>query len=123
MTTTPELSDAKRTLLEKYLKGDIDPMVLAPAAQTSVVQPVSVDAPSEVRVEIVPIQPAGSQPPLFYLHVHFIGGAFYAFALARELGDDQPLYVINPYRFEALPVPPSIEEMAAAYLEGMRAVQ
>jgi thioesterase domain-containing protein len=75
------------------------------------------------HIDLVPVQPAGSQLPLFYLHVHWIGGAFYLFSLAHELGPDQPLYVINPYRFDGMPVPPSIEEMATAYIEALRTVQ
>src|SRR5207249_11019988 len=67
--------------------------------------------------------PKGSQIPLFYLHVHWIGGAFFLFGLARELGSDLPLYVINPYKFGGLAIPPSIEEMADAYIDAMRTVQ
>jgi thioesterase domain-containing protein len=124
MPGTPELSDAKRALLEKYLRGE-RPQGAAAAGGSAVrgqdrARPASA---SDARVSLIPVQPGGSRRPLFYLHVHWIGGAFYSFALARTLGADQPLSVIDPYRFDGLRVPPSIEAMAAAYIEAIRAVQ
>ncbi len=124
MPQTPEISEAKRALLEKYLRGELPRTATAPAAvaqhtQESPVPPSSTDS----RVALIPVQTAGSRPPLFYLHVHWIGGAFYSFTLAHDLGADQPLYVINPYKFDGLQVPPTIEAIAAAYIESMRTVQ
>jgi thioesterase domain-containing protein len=55
--------------------------------------------------------------------VHIEGGAFYCFTLARELGSDQPLYVLEPYNFDGLRIPPTVEEMAATYMESLRSVQ
>jgi len=57
------------------------------------------------------------------MHVHWIGGAFYSFTLAHDLGSNQPLYVIDPYKFDGLQVPPTIEAIAAAYIKAMRVVQ
>ena len=71
----------------------------------------------------MPVQTQGSKRPIFYLHVHWIGGAFYSFTLAHHLGPDQPLYIIDPYRFDGLQVPPTIETMAASYIKTMRDVQ
>jgi len=72
------------------------------------------------RTPVVPIQPAGSRRPFFYLHVHWQGGAFYCFNIARALGPDQPFYVFDPYRYDDLPAPPGIETMAADYIAAMR---
>src|SRR6185437_14097248 len=78
---------------------------------------------ADARVTLLPIQTGGAHPPLFYLHVHWIGGAGYSFTLAHELGADQPLYVIDPYKFEGLAVPPSIETIAARYIQTIRGIQ
>jgi len=43
--------------------------------------------------------------------------------LARHLGPEQPFYLLEPYRFEGLAVPPTLEEMASAHLETLRSVQ
>jgi len=55
--------------------------------------------------------------------VHWDTGAFYCFPLAHELGADQPFYVLEPYDFAGLKVPPLLEDMAATYIESMRSVQ
>lgn len=119
MPNTPELSEAKRTLLAKYLGGDIPQTPTSTSIQTSSV-PLSY---SEARVPVVPIQTGGSKRPLFYLHVHVTGGAFYNFALARDLGPDQPFYMLDPYLFTHKELPPTLETMAAAYVESLRTVQ
>lgn len=118
MPDTPKLSEAKRILLEKYLRGELPyPGATAPRTQTNLTH--STDS----RVSLVPVQIHGSRKPFFYLHVHWIGGAFYSFTLASHLGPDQPLYVIDPYKLDGLQVPPTVEAMAASYIEVMRAVQ
>lgn len=98
MSNIAERSAPERTLREKY--ASMDP-----------------------RVSLIPIQKNGSRRPFFYMHVHWIGGAFYSFTLAHDLGTNQPLYVIDPYKLDSLPVPPTIEAMAAAYIQAIRAVQ
>jgi thioesterase domain-containing protein len=98
MSNRVERSAPERTLIEKY--ASMDP-----------------------RVSLIPVQKNGSRRPFFYMHVHWIGGAFYSFTLAHDLGANQPLYVIDPYELNGLPVPPSIEAMAAAYIQSIRAVQ
>ncbi|TSC25948.1 non-ribosomal peptide synthetase/type I polyketide synthase [Corallococcus sp. Z5C101001] len=73
----------------------------------------------EGRGALVPIQPAGTKPPLFL--VHPVGGSVLCYAeLARKLGTEQPVF--------GLQVPPgapprSIEAMASAYLDSLREVQ
>src|SRR5438132_12193046 len=75
------------------------------------------------RTSLVAVQPSGSRRPFFYLHVHWQGGAFYCFTLARGLGVDRPFYVLDPYRFDDLPEPPTVEVMAADYIKLLREVQ
>src|SRR5262249_34175190 len=50
-------------------------------------------------------------------------GAFYCFPLARNLGVNQPFYALEPYPFDTLGVPPTLEAMAAVHLESLRSVQ
>jgi thioesterase domain-containing protein/acyl carrier protein len=78
---------------------------------------------SDARTSVIPVQVCGSKRPFFYLHGDWTGGAFYCFALGRALGPDQPLYVLEPYKFSGLQSPPSLEAVAAAHIESMRAIQ
>jgi len=124
MPNTPEISEAKRALLEKYLRGDPPLAATAVGSNTRRIQespPPSLS--TDFGISLVPVQTGGSKRPFFYLHVHWIGGAFYSFSLAQVLGSDQPLYVINPAKFDGMQVPPTIEAMAAAYIKLMRSVQ
>jgi amino acid adenylation domain-containing protein len=75
------------------------------------------------RTPLLPVQTGGSKHPFFFLHGQWEGGAFYSLEMARALGPEQPFYLLEPYRFDGLAVPPTIEEMAAAHLEVMRSVQ
>jgi amino acid adenylation domain-containing protein len=72
---------------------------------------------------LVPIQPSGSKPPLFF--VHGVGGEVVGFLpLARRLGQDQPLYAFQAQGADGTGEPlVRIEEMAARYLEELLAVQ
>src|SRR2546421_234830 len=124
MSGTPEPADARRALLAKYMRGELPQGALA-AGGSIVRRPVRV-TPScapDARVRLVPVQTSGSRRPIFYVHVHIEGGAFYCFTLARDLGSDQPLYVLEPYRFDGLRIPPTLEAMAATYIESLRSVQ
>jgi amino acid adenylation domain-containing protein len=72
---------------------------------------------------LVPIQPAGSERPFFC--VHGGAGTIYLFdALARQLGDDQPLYGFQSRGLYGHDAPHrTAEEMAAQYVREMRSVQ
>jgi Thioesterase domain len=116
----PELSAAKRALLEKYLRGE--------APSMSVVKQEEESAPVETveerpQVPVVPIQTKGTKRPMFYLHVHVQGGAFYNFALSRYLGEDQPFYMLDPYMFDENHMPPTLEQMAEVYVRSLRSAQ
>jgi hypothetical protein len=124
MPQTPDLSPAKRALLARYLGGEAArtaPTACsgAPVGQRSTSQRADVTS----RVPVVTLRAAGSQPPLFYLHPHWEGGALYAFHLSRVLGEQQPFYLLDPYQFEDLDALPSFETMAAGYREVLQAVQ
>jgi thioesterase domain-containing protein len=120
MPDTPGLTEAKRALFEKYLRGEL--LESAPVTSTRGRCPEAA-SPTDSRVALIPVQSGGSNPPFFYLHVHWIGGAFYSFTLAHDLGSNQPLYVLDPYNFDGLAVPPTIEAIASAYIASMRTVQ
>jgi thioesterase domain-containing protein len=69
---------------------------------------------------IVPLQPAGSRPPLYC--VHAVSGSAYAYnGLARLLGADQPVYGFEAPGFDNGRTPvASIPELAAEYTEILR---
>jgi amino acid adenylation domain-containing protein len=81
----------------------------------------------EIRIEgrapLVVVQEGGSRRPFFYLHGEWNGGGLYSRELARHQGPEQPFYLLEPYKFEGLAVPPTFEEVAAAHLETMRRMQ
>ncbi len=78
----------------------------------------------ETRAEVVLVQPGkrGTRP-FFFLHGEWLGGGFYCFNLARYLDADRPFYILEPYDFDRQQIPPSFEEMAAKYIEALRAIQ
>jgi amino acid adenylation domain-containing protein len=69
---------------------------------------------------IVPIQPHGSRPPLFWVR----GGPLFL-DLANRLGPDQPFFGLDLPVSDAsrLPVPYRLEDIAAAYVVRLREVQ
>jgi len=68
---------------------------------------------------LVPIQPAGSKPPFFWVHGDF-SNAF----LQRYLGPDQPLYGLEHQSQDGKPaLYTEVETIAAHYLEQIRTVQ
>jgi thioesterase domain-containing protein/acyl carrier protein len=77
------------------------------------------------RCRAVPLQPKGSRPPLFCIP----GGGSDVIVfqdIARELGDDQPLYGLQARGLDATPVEgafPSVEEVAADFIQAIKEVQ
>jgi hypothetical protein len=119
MADTPQLSETKRTLAEKYLRGNLPQVGIAASVSTRQVETEMVVR----RERVVAVQVGGSKRPFFFLHGHWKGSAFFCYPLARELGSDQPFYTLEPYQFDGLLVPPTVELMAAAHIESMRSVQ
>ena len=112
-------SEAKRALLEKYLRGDIQQNTTAASATTQRTKAEVIDP----RKRVVAIQTTGSKRPFFFLHGDYKGGAFYCFPLAQHLRSDQPFYALEPYSFDGLPIPPPLEAMAAAHIQSLRSIQ
>jgi thioesterase domain-containing protein len=80
-------------------------------------------SPSERASNVIPLQPRGARPPFFWIHP--AGGDVLCYAaLARHLGEDQPLYGIQARGFASDAEPLSrIEEMAALYIDEIRRLQ
>jgi amino acid adenylation domain-containing protein len=77
---------------------------------------------ARARSCVVPVQTQGGRPPLFF--VSGWGGALMPYAtLARELGPDQPLYVLDTAAFDAAEIDRStLPEIAARMVRDLRAV-
>ncbi|HEY0754796.1 MAG TPA: hypothetical protein VGD98_12610, partial [Ktedonobacteraceae bacterium] len=96
MPDIQDLSEAKRALLEKYLRGEVGSTALPSQAQSSplviqtptepvaVVTEVASATKQENRAPVILLKPGGSKRPIFYFHVHWIGGAFYCFNMAQQ---------------------------------------
>jgi natural product biosynthesis luciferase-like monooxygenase protein len=73
---------------------------------------------------LVPIQPHGSKPPLFFMHAEG-GNVLEYYPLVRSLGTDQPFYALQSDLLNggSVPSPLRLEDMAARYIREIRAVQ
>jgi hypothetical protein len=77
------------------------------------------DRANEGGQEVIPVQPKGTQTPLFFLHGDWIGGGFYCHRLARDLGDNQPFYALPPYHMRDEKIV-TMREMAAQHCAVLR---
>lgn len=72
---------------------------------------------------IVEIQGKGTRPPVYFVH-GVGGGMFWGYsALAKLLGNDQPVYAFKSRGLDGLQEWPSIEDMAASYIADLRSHQ
>jgi acyl transferase domain-containing protein/thioesterase domain-containing protein/SAM-dependent methyltransferase len=72
---------------------------------------------------LVPLQPGGTRPPLFFVHPA-AGVVFPYVELARTLGIEQPFYGLQALGLDGLSAPDQrIEDMAARYVAALRTVQ
>ncbi|MDZ8224986.1 amino acid adenylation domain-containing protein [Nostoc sp. ChiVER01] len=71
---------------------------------------------------LVTIQPNGSNPPFFCVHPIF-GVVFPYYELAHQLGENQPLYGLQPIGIDGKTPLTCIEDMATHYIEALRSVQ
>jgi amino acid adenylation domain-containing protein len=62
---------------------------------------------------LITFQAKGNRPPLFFLHGDWTGDGFYCGRLSQQLGDEQPFYVLPPYRAEK---EISMEDMASFHV-------
>lgn len=141
MPDTSDMMEARRALAEKYLRGNLSKTPLPPridtphpesdaghdnhasASETMPLQGWNKPTTQQRREQVVPVQTGGSRRPLFFLHGDWTDKAFFCYPLAQKLGPEQPFYVLEPYSFDGLPAPPSIEVMAAEHIQSMRAIQ
>jgi amino acid adenylation domain-containing protein len=72
---------------------------------------------------LLPIQPRGSRPPVFW--VHPTGGSIFCYLeLARHLAPDQPFFAFQASGVDGRrPLLPSVEEMAACYVQELLAAE
>lgn len=78
---------------------------------------------ADVEGALVPLQPHGSKPPLFFVHAYG-GGVFFYSDLARHLGKDQPFYGLQAIGLDARRRPlKRVEDMASRYILEMKTVQ
>lgn len=66
---------------------------------------------------------ARSRRPVFFLHGDFQAGGLFAIRLARLLGEEVPLYNLQPMRKQGWPLPQSIEEIAEENLKRLTEAQ
>ena len=72
---------------------------------------------------LVPVQPNGSRPIFFHV-IPFLVSVLSFSELARHLGDDQPLYGLQPQGVEGDdPHHERVEDMAAHYIKEIRSLQ
>ena len=119
MSDTSALSEAKRALLERHLAGKRAPEI---ATTNAASEPPAIDTTGQ-RERVVMVQPGTYKRPFFYLSGDAPARTFYCYPLAHGLGEDQPFYILEPYDFSDLALPPTFEEMAAAHITRMRTIQ
>ncbi len=72
---------------------------------------------------LVPIQPKGTKPPLFFVHAYG-GGVFFYRDLSDSLGADQPFYGLQAVGLDGKRPPHTrVVDMAARYIEEIKKVQ
>lgn len=72
---------------------------------------------------LVPIQPEGELPPLFFIHAHG-GNVVGYYDLGQYLGQNQPLYGLQAHGLSGdVPLLTDFKEMAAHYVNEMRQLQ
>lgn len=118
LDTQPNVEE-RRALIKKYMPT----AMLQARKSTNTAEFPSRLEDGTAREQVVPIQATGTKRPFFYLHGDWTGNAFFCVLLSHLLGEDQPFYILTPYDFDGLDMLPTIEEMAAAHITSMRAIQ
>ncbi|MCH0567082.1 MULTISPECIES: thioesterase domain-containing protein, partial [unclassified Streptomyces] len=73
---------------------------------------------------LLPIRTSGRRAPFFFVHPGIVGVAWGYSPLLRFMPTDQPLYGLQARGLDgSAPLPGSVREMAADYVEQMRTVQ
>ena len=108
--------DAKRALIERYLRGERPHIAAASATATA---SAIADEPA---AGIVPIQTGGTKAPFFFLHGQWKMGGFFCYPMARAIGSDRPFYAVDPYEFSAHVAPPVLGAVADVHVRSIRKV-
>jgi amino acid adenylation domain-containing protein len=110
--------------IESHLSKRLAVAVLFQGATIeSLAQALRSETKSQPWSPLVPIQPDGSNPPLFF--VHAVGGQVLSYLdLGRHLGQAQPLYGLQSRQGNKESTQHArLEEMASEYVEAIRAFQ
>jgi amino acid adenylation domain-containing protein len=84
---------------------------------------INKEGPTKPVSCLVTLQPKGNNPPLFCIHMHN-GNVNRWRVLVKHLGDDQPVYAVQPLGLDPNQQPhTTIEQMANHYLKVIREVQ
>jgi acyl-CoA synthetase (AMP-forming)/AMP-acid ligase II/thioesterase domain-containing protein len=106
------------TLPPSTLFGAPSIEALARAVRARLAQPVA----SQPR-PLVELQRGGTRPPFVFLNGDLYGGGFYCRGFVAHMHPEQPFYTLSSHGLDGDPTPPSIEAMATAHLETLRAFQ
>ena len=126
MQQTKDLSEARRALLEHYLRGDLAAKLpAAPQAPVSIPETSTTQHTQERATAIQSGNARGvkAKLPFFFLHGDWTGNPIFCYNLAHGLGSDQPFYTIDTYDFEKQAVLPDLKTIAAEQLKMIQAVQ
>lgn len=100
--------------------GIVRPIALLLEASTPRRLAAVIEAGAGALGLVVPVQTGGARAPLFVVH-DGTGDIFYAAKIAAHLGEDQPVYALQPALFLGVPAAEvSIEEVARRYVEEIR---
>ncbi|AQZ61912.1 Non-ribosomal peptide synthetase modules and related proteins [[Actinomadura] parvosata subsp. kistnae] len=111
---TADLAEKRRAVLRLRLRREREQALARQAQAAPDGRPGS---------PLVPLQPAGTRPPLFL--VHAAGGSVAPYVpLAPLLGDDQPVYALEDPGLHGAPTEGrSLADLAATYLAAIREVR
>jgi amino acid adenylation domain-containing protein len=101
-----------RDLLAAPRVGDLTAAIVALGRTTD----------GSARSNLTALRTSGASTPLFFLHGDLAGGGRYCDELARQLGEDRPVYVIAPHGVPAGTMPPSVKTMARDNVAAIRAI-
>lgn len=117
---TPENFDSVEKLAAYVRRKKAGSIRMAEPATAANTIPLKALPMPRTATPLIEIQPTGTRTPLIFLHGDILGGGFYCFNLARQLGPDQPFYSLPPLPLAGDRIP-SVEEIAAEQLRTLRA--
>jgi pimeloyl-ACP methyl ester carboxylesterase len=80
------------------------------------------ERPASLEAPLISLNGEGELTPLVFMHGDLTGGGFYCRSLARALGPDQPVVVVQPHGVGISTVPDTIEAMALDRIGQLRAL-